>query len=510
MGLAEVNDPNYRVMFMPDQLRYDSLGCTGNPIIKTPHFDALAKEGTLFTNCFAQASVCTQSRCSMFTGQYLHTSAHRSLDYMLKPWEGNLFKSLKKAGYHVCSISPRGDLCSPGVTEQSFSEYGWIEDPPNWPPKFINNRSDAGANATLNDRLFYKGMLTEAESEDFDEMTIRSALQWLKSNPPEPFVLFLPLIYPHPPFQVKDPYYSLYRELSLPLRVRAQDKTGYEPKYLGVMRKEHGLDRASEEDWHEIKAVYYGMINRLDDQLGSIINVLKSSEHGNLWDRTYTLMFTDHGEYLGDSDMVEKWPSGLHEVLVRDPLMIVGPDLPSDQVNEAMCEMIDLTPTVLELLGVKENYPHSGKSLVKTIKENAQEHKPYAFSEGGFLLREEPLLEYASFPYDRKAEVQHTMTEVVGRAVSVRDKEWAYTYRLYEPAELFNRREDPGEAHNLAALPEYAQICLRFERAIMKWMVETSDYVPFEIDPRFPSVDLEPTKDQVARHSGLDQDGIVG
>lgn len=39
-----------RVMFMPDQLRYDSLGCTGNTVIKTPRFDALAKEGTLFTS----------------------------------------------------------------------------------------------------------------------------------------------------------------------------------------------------------------------------------------------------------------------------------------------------------------------------------------------------------------------------------------------------------------------------------------------------------------------------
>jgi hypothetical protein len=127
---------------MPDQLRYDSLGCTGNPVIKTPHFDQLAREGTLFkseppalracglvqadpelrADCFTQASVCTQSRCSMFTGQYLHTSAHRSLDFLLKPWEDNMFKVLKDAGYHVCSIAPRGDLFSPGVTEMSVTE----------------------------------------------------------------------------------------------------------------------------------------------------------------------------------------------------------------------------------------------------------------------------------------------------------------------------------------------------------------------------------------------------
>lgn len=162
----------------------------------------------------------------------------------------------------------------------------------------------------------------------------------------------------------------------------------------------------------------------------------------DLWDRTYTMMFTDHGEYLGDGNMIEKWPSGLNEVLTRDPLIIVGPDLPAGQVNNAMCEMVDLVPTVFELLGITETYPHSGKSLIPTIHDNLDEHKPYAFSEGGFLLREEPLLEHTSFPYDRKAGLQHEDTQLVGRAVSIRNKEWAYTYRLYEPCELFSRVSD--------------------------------------------------------------------
>ena len=132
------------------------------------------------------------------------------------------------------------------------------------------------------------------------------------------------------------------------------------------------------------------MISRLDDQLGSIIDLLKSPDEGRLWDRTYTMTFTDHGEYLGDSNMIEKWPSGLHEVLVRDPLIIAGPGLPSSQTNPSLCEMVDLVPTVFELLGIPESYPHSGKSLVRTIKTNAPDHKEYAFSEGGFLLKEEP------------------------------------------------------------------------------------------------------------------------
>lgn len=93
--------PNY-IIFMPDQLRYDSLGCTtkgsdgstASPI-KTPNIDAFAARGSLFTNCFTQASVCSQSRCSMFTGTYPHVSGHRSLENLIKPWEPNVFRSLK-------------------------------------------------------------------------------------------------------------------------------------------------------------------------------------------------------------------------------------------------------------------------------------------------------------------------------------------------------------------------------------------------------------------------------
>ena len=62
----------------------------------------------------------------MFTRQYLHTSAHRSLEYLLKPWEDNMFKVLKDARYHVCSIGPRGDWMAPGVTETSFSEVSYV------------------------------------------------------------------------------------------------------------------------------------------------------------------------------------------------------------------------------------------------------------------------------------------------------------------------------------------------------------------------------------------------
>jgi arylsulfatase A-like enzyme len=107
-----------------------------------------------------------------------------------------------------------------------------------------------------------------------------------------------------------------------------------------------------------------------------------------MWDKTYTMMFTDHGEYLGDYGLIEKFPCGVEEVLCRDPLIIAGPGLPGSQKSDVLCEMVDLTPTVLDLLGVEERYPHSGISLVGAMKgEHLQDRADCRSSKGAQAIR---------------------------------------------------------------------------------------------------------------------------
>jgi arylsulfatase A-like enzyme len=175
------------------------------------------------------------------------------------------------------------------------------------------------------------------------------------------------------------------------------------------------------------------MISRLDYQLGRVVSKLDQLW---LWNETVTMFFTDHGEYLGDHGLIEKWPSGMSDSLVHDPLIIAGGGLPEGQVYTGMAEMVDLVPTVFELCGIAEHFPHNGKSLVPVLRDTSLEHKRYAFGEGGFLTVEEPLLEQAPYPYDIKAALQHEDTTLVGKAISLRSLEWTYIYRLYEPAEL--------------------------------------------------------------------------
>lgn len=188
-------------------------------------------------------------------------------------------------------------------------------------------------------------------------------------------------------------------------------QTGYEPRYMPVIRERYGTNRVTTEMWAEICATYYGMISRLDDQFGRILSLVEGKV---LWEKTISLFFTDHGEYLGGYGLIEKWPSGLSDSLVKEPLIIGGAGLPSGKINDAMSEMVDLIPTLFQLCGIGEHFPHNGKSLVPTILHGV-EHKEFAFSEGGFLKSEEPLLEQAPYPYDIKAALQHEDTSLVGK-----------------------------------------------------------------------------------------------
>ena len=94
------------IIFTADEMRGDciSLSRKLNEIIKTPNIDKLARDGIAFTNCFAVNPVCVPSRIAVFTGQYPHSNAHRSLYQMLQPNEENLFKFLKEKGYEVIYI----------------------------------------------------------------------------------------------------------------------------------------------------------------------------------------------------------------------------------------------------------------------------------------------------------------------------------------------------------------------------------------------------------------------
>ncbi|PAK28021.1 sulfatase [Streptomyces sp. alain-838] len=472
--------PNF-VIFVPDQLRADALGAFGNPHISTPHYDALAERGTRFTNAYVQHPVCSPSRASFLTGWYPHTAGHRSLTHLLQPHEPNLLGILKEAGYHVTWAGARGDTFAPGATEASVHEYGFAE-PPNHGKRPAGGTGWPGGDVWA--RLFYIGRTPDDAGPDFDEAAIRTAEKWLEQPPQQPWVLFVPILAPHCPFRAPEPYFSQYDRDAMPDPVPPGER---EPRFAAAIRERYGLDRVTPEMWREVTATYYAMVSRMDDHLGRVMSAV---ERSGAAERTVTTFFADHGEYLGDFGLIEKWPSAMHACITRDPLVIAGGGLPEGQVVDSMVELIDVLPTLLDLAGAEAPHRHFGRSLLPVLHDPDAPHRTYAFTEGGFSVEEEPQLEHAPFPYDLKAALQHEQPETVGRTVAVRDKEWTYVWRQYEPAELYRRAVDPDERHNLAGLPEHADIERRMNEAMLRWLVDSSDVIPAAEDPRMPAVDL--------------------
>lgn len=482
------------VIVMPDQLRADALGVFGNRRASTPRLDAFAASGAVFTSAYAQHSVCSPSRVSMFTGLYPHTHGNRSLTSLIRPGQANLFRSLKDAGYHVAWLAPRGDTFAPGATEESVDEYGFLVEPVDLTAQlraYVPSQTEPGRTW---ERLFYAGRRPPELSLDYDEAATRSAEAWLAHPPASPWVLFLPLIFPHPPFWVEEPWFSLHDRDTVPSP--RPPRRGPEPAFMAAMRERYGIGDVTDEMWREVVATYYGMVSRVDSQFGRVQDAVR--ENGLTAD-TVTFFFTDHGEYLGDFGLVEKWPAGVDEVLVRDPLIIGGAGIPSGVTIDALTEMVDVLPTVLDLAQATHPAPQFGRSLVPLLSAPGTQHRDAVFSEGGFRIEEEPRLEQAGFPYDLKADLQHEQPEVVGRVFALRTREWTYVYRLYESDELYARTTDPSESRNVIDDPANARVVAELRARMLRWFAESSDVLPPDDDPRAPTVELEPVVRQYRR-----------
>lgn len=467
------------VVFVPDQLRADAVGVFGNTVVSTPHVDALAARGVRFDNAYAQHPVCSPSRASFLTGWYPHVRGHRSLTYLLEAGEPNFLKTFKDNGYHVTWVGERGDTFAPGATEQSVHEYGFSVRPSGmrW-AKDIAYRDETAA------RLFLVGNVDSAL--DFDEAAIQTAERWLAAGPPQPWVLFVPLLAPHVPFRSQEPWHSLYDPAAMPDPAPVPD--GLEPAFHQAIREAYGIQDVTAETWREITAIYYAMVSRMDHHLG---RVLAAVDAIGAADDTITAFFADHGEYLGDYGLVEKWPTSMTGNILRNPLVIAGPGIPEGVVDDGMVELIDVFPTLLELAGVPGGaHRHFGRSLMPRLRGEVDEHRALAFSEGGFTIEEEPQYEYAEFPYDAKTDLQHARPALVGKAVAVRDRRWTYVHRLYDPPELYDREADPSELVNLAGRPALAGVERRFRDEVLAWLLATADVVPFERHPRRPEVAL--------------------
>ena len=357
--------------YCTDQQRFDTLGALGNPYVQTPNLDRLIREGVAFTRAYCQSPICTPSRSSFLTGLYpsrLHNT--RNGNESFPDFPPLITKLIAESGYE-CGMIGKFHLQSSGNRTEPRIDDGYTY----W--KFSHApRDDWPQGHDYGDWVRAKG-------RDLDELRLSDdhvppdlhqtkwasdmAIEFIRRDRDCPWLLSVNIYDPHPPFipprayadrfdpeQMPGPY---FRETDLAQQAKLKE-IDFQGEVLGP----------EERDAKRIQALYYAMIAQIDDQFARLLDLL--DETGQR-DNTVIILTTDHGEALGDHGLLEKG-CRFYEGLVRVPLVFSWPShFEQDLKSNALVELLDMTPTVLELAGLEVPEYIQGRSLLPILKGEA-------------------------------------------------------------------------------------------------------------------------------------------
>ncbi|MBL8793484.1 MAG: sulfatase [Planctomycetia bacterium] len=406
--------PNILILFTDDQ-RADCLSCAGHPLLKTPHIDGLAKDGTLFRNAFVTTSICCISRASLITGRLCR---HHQVGDFATPLPPAVLASsfpalLKQAGYRT----------------GCFGKWG-IGGPP---PKEMFDVWDAWGGQG---DFFHN---VDGQKVHNSEWLARRAEEFVRScKPGQPFCLIVHYKSPHDPYLPDPRDAALFKDDKIPVPKTAS-RAAYE-KLPDFIRNSEGYLRAQKshptpESYQEFVKQYLRCIAGVDRSVGKILGVLDELQ---LKDDTAVVYSSDNGFFLGERGLSHKWL--MHEESIRVPLIVRYPRLHAERRGQRLTPLvlnIDIAPTVLDLVGVKTPNKMDGRSLKPLLEGQRVEWRNDFFYEH-------------HFHYGGK----------IPRTEGVRTADWKYiTYFDVQPAyeELYDLAKDPHEEHNLAAEPAYRE-----------------------------------------------------
>lgn len=414
-------DPPPNILFiLTDDQRFDSLGCMGNGVIRTPHIDRLAADGVVFENCFCTTSICAVSRASFMLGQY--ERRHR-IDSFQKPYSAEQLAQsfpllLRARGYRIGLIGKWGIGGELPADEYDYWR-GYAGQGSYFPP------GEKGTGKHLTDTM------GEQALEFLDGCTAG-----------QPWLLQLYTKAAHCqdgdpwPFQPAPRYQDLYADVTIPEPPTADEAHFHAlPAFLQTSEgRTRWLvrHRTPELSQQSIKD-YYRLITQLDEWIGRIAEKLQ--ERG-FAENTVIIYSSDNGMFLGDRGLADKW--FMYEESIRLPLWIHDPRLSAENRGRRPQEMvlnIDVAPTVLELAGVPAPAGMQGVSLVP-------------------LLRGQAVPWRDEFLYEHRIRIK-----TIPRSEGVRTERWKYVrYPDQEPVveQLFDLKNDPLEEHDLAGDPAHA------------------------------------------------------
>ena len=473
------------LFILADQFRADSLGCMGHPVVQTPNLDMLAREGTLFKQCFVQTAPCGPSRMCMYTSRY--ACSHRSVDNKvpLVDAQENLGMHLREAGYkpgqmgyHDYAVDPRilppddfrtytpnYDNFLPGWDvlldhEYDSKEYFDYLREKGYPEELCNQRAIHQPNVPPEgpgDHLPIRFPAHYKEEDCECRFLTNQAIDYIGARKSGGWVLNLNYVKPHPPRICSAPYNDMYDPADMPAATRREEELNAEHAYLRNIGKNPQL--TSERDLREVQANYWGMITELDTSLGLLFDALKASGQ---WDNTLIVFSSDHGEYLGDHYLSGK--GQFFDGTMRVPLIIRDPSAEADvtrgQQLDGFVESIDHSPTILDYLDIPIPNRFQGTSVLSRVR-----------GAGGGKTE-------IHYERDVRGEVSAVVDDPdKGLLWVVRDDDYKYVQFGDEAIAplLYDLKNDPNEFTNLAEDPAHMATVLAYCQKLLRWRMKHED-----------------------------------
>jgi arylsulfatase A-like enzyme len=403
-----------------DTLRADHLGAYGGPIGLTPNLDALARDGVVFRDAITSSPWTLPSMVSLFTaldpgrhGAGLVTNRRDPLGRSpLPPGTWSLAGGLRAAGYSTHAIVTNPYLALHYGLGADFDGYA-------------NLTIESEALLAMRQTTFLSSLAwlwPAVMVGDRGERVSSRAERWLAEVTDEgPFFLWLHYIDPHPPYsRAGVTRHKSFRGDTL-MAPRASYDASFSLTSPDVARLRSGEIRLSRGEKEAVRVLYRAEVASVDDAIGRVLGAI---DRLGLRDRTLVVCVADHGEEFWEHGGVEHGHT-VYEELIRIPLIMRLPGrLPAGLRLDGIVRMVDVAPTILDLLGLTTPLGVEGATAV-------------------------PLIEGTATP-ERAAIVQNLL--FAEERVAVRSREWKYVRWEDGREELYDLRSDSAERRNLASV----------------------------------------------------------
>lgn len=444
--------PNIVFLFADDQCTY-SVGCYGNQDVRTPHMDALARDGMVFDKHYNTTAICMASRSNVFTGMYeyktgcnfTHGNMHADV------WAKSYPVLLRDAGYITAFAGKFGIVVEgKGLCEDDFDFWGGGPGQTNYATaknKSMQKYASKYPHSTLSYGAFGQDVIRESVKQK------------------RPFCLSISFKAPHKPATPDPRFDDVYAGKSFTKPANFGREYG---EHLSLQSKQgrqypRFTDWKYDTDYDGEMAKYHQQVFGIDVAVGMIRDELKAQ---GVADNTVVIYTSDNGYICGSHGYGSKvLPM---EESSRVPLMIYDPRSPlvGKQIRcDRLTGNIDFAPTILELAGLPIPSNMDGKSLLGLLQDPTRGgHEQMSF-----------INVYGPLP-------THSLTCLT--------RQHKYTYWWYgdeqmRPAEeLFDTQNDPLELTNLAGDPDSAQMLdrmrTRYDEELNKWKRQAVSYNDYQ------------------------------